>query len=143
MKTYLIESVRFDGDIRYTFNSDNVLVSFSAENADIDSDTLLQIVSKLPPTYEHLCAMVQKASQQKTLKAFQEVVQIVPIFDTFWDLYPRRVGKIEAEKQWNKMKDADKMKAVMYIKRYKTQADKAGVAYLYPSTYLTQRRWED
>lgn len=143
MRTFAIESTRYTGELRYTFNDKGVLVAFSAENAEIETEKLLAIISMLPPTAAKLVEMIESAQKQKTLVRFYEIVEDIPDFEKFWTKYPRKVGKLESQKAYAKMKDTEKIKAYGYLPKYQKQADKDKVAYLYPATYLNQRRWED
>lgn len=64
-------------------------------------------------------------------------------WDDFWAAYPKKVSKIEAHRKWIKMKDVDQQRAYNYLPQYIRNADRDQVAYLYPSSYLSARRWED
>lgn len=67
-------------------------------------------------------------------------------FDSFWTLYPEKVGKDAALKAWNKRKKAGDLPAlevlVEAIGRY-INAKPADRAYCNPSTWLNQGRWQD
>lgn len=141
MKTYVIESTRYEGEIRYSYNASGLLVGYQAL-CDIDDERLALIIQHLPLTRDTLMHMVEIARRQKTLTRFYELVQSCD-FDTFWAAYPHKVGKTEARKSWTKLKDSEQNKAVQYIPDYKKQATRDRVAYLYPATYLNQKRWED
>ena len=70
------------------------------------------------------------------------------IFDSFWDLYPRKVAKASAFKAWGKIKWSDglvdrlllALKAqVAFWEEQKTKFD-----YIpHPATWLNNKRWED
>ena len=67
-------------------------------------------------------------------------------FDEFWKLYPKKVGKAQAEKAWKKLKVDEALfdtmkKAIECQKRSKQWMDKQYIPY--PSTWLNGRRWED
>lgn len=67
-------------------------------------------------------------------------------FDDFWKLYPKKVGKAQAEKAWNKLKVDEPLfeamkKAIECQKRSKQWKDKQYIPY--PATWLNGRRWED
>ncbi len=63
MRTFAIESTRYTGELRYTFNDKGVLVAFSVENAEIETEKLLAIVSMLPPTAAKLVEMIESAQK--------------------------------------------------------------------------------
>lgn len=67
-------------------------------------------------------------------------------FDDFWKLYPKKVGKAQAEKAWTKLKVDEPLfeamkKAIECQKRSKQWKDKQYIPY--PATWLNGRRWED
>lgn len=67
-------------------------------------------------------------------------------FVEFWEAYPRKVGKGEAEKQWRKAKGIDLQAVLKAIERARgtEQWQKDGGQFIpHPSTWLSQRRWED
>ena len=71
---------------------------------------------------------------------FNEVTDIS--FEAFYKRYPKKVGRKEqTEKMYNKLSDADKMEAMLYIAELiKLKSD--GTAFPYPATYLNQKYWK-
>ena len=67
-------------------------------------------------------------------------------FESFWQLYPRRVGKKAAKSAWLKMSPGEQQAAVnainehiIYWNTHSTQ-----IYFIpHPSTWLNQGRWED
>jgi|SRR5690606_13407938 len=65
-------------------------------------------------------------------------------FAAFYDLYGNKVGKKRAESRWNKMKKEDKVKALLYIEKYKNLLKlRAGQQQMYPESYLNAEPWND
>jgi hypothetical protein len=69
-------------------------------------------------------------------------------FESFWSVYPRKVGKAQARKSWDKLKlndDTVKMIAENIALRIKygewSDANKTFIPHA--STYLNNARWED
>lgn len=67
-------------------------------------------------------------------------------FDLFWNSYPRRVGRKQAETKWNRMSVADQQFALASLAQWKQsyqwkQAD--GIYIPYGSTFLVSERWRD
>ena len=66
-------------------------------------------------------------------------------FDVFWKSYPKRVGKLDAEKAWKKIAPnkqlVDRMIAAIDWQIYVW--DKHFQFTPYPATWLRGRRWED
>jgi DNA replication protein DnaC len=67
-------------------------------------------------------------------------------FESFWKIYPRKVGRMKAEKLWRKMSTSEKISAVHGLGLWKQTLQwqiSGGIYIPYASTFLAQRRWED
>jgi hypothetical protein len=62
-------------------------------------------------------------------------------FEQFWDLYPKKVGKKEAEELFEQLTPQDHSAAINNISRLYSQTPKQFVPN--PSRYLSESRWED
>ena len=62
-------------------------------------------------------------------------------FSSFWEVYPRKVAKPQAEKAWKKLKDKDRYVCLSHIGHRTWPTDKQFIPH--PATFLNQRRWED
>ena len=67
-------------------------------------------------------------------------------FQTFWELYPKKVAKGAAIKAWQKLNQAERIEAVEalpnHLKYWKFKGtDKEFIPY--PATWLNQMRWLD
>lgn len=63
-------------------------------------------------------------------------------FEAFYKLYPRKDGKkLMAMRTWEKMSEADRIKAISHIDTLITQKSADGTAFPYASTYLNQKYW--
>lgn len=72
-----------------------------------------------------------------------------PLFDRFWQAYPRKVGKPKAQKAFANLRVTEETLGQMLTAiRQQTKAlgweDKSKWKYIpHPTTWLNQRRWED
>jgi hypothetical protein len=68
-------------------------------------------------------------------------------FDSFWKVYPRKVGKDKARKAFSKLNgipSADELIRAVQQQAVSEQWTKDGGQFIpYPATWLDQRRWED
>ena len=66
-------------------------------------------------------------------------------FDSFWNAYGNKVGKKKmAENTWNKLSQADKVKALQAIKHYnKYLSRKPGIDKAHATTYLNQEYYNN
>lgn len=66
-------------------------------------------------------------------------------FDSFWELYPRKVGKAHARKIWTKLVErTDPQTVIAGLRRqlpYMRKKEKEFIPH--PSTWLNQERWQD
>ena len=71
-----------------------------------------------------------------------------PAFESFWKLYPKKVGKGEALKSWKKIKPnngtIEKITLAVESQKNTTQWTKDDGQFIpHPATWLNQRRWDD
>lgn len=66
-------------------------------------------------------------------------------FERFWEVYPRKVGKFEASKAFEKLNEDDQQQAVADVRRRSQRNWWSSTPKLiaHASTYLNQRRFED
>lgn len=68
-------------------------------------------------------------------------------FASFWSVYPKKVGKGEAEKAWKRAKVNGHFEEVMSALAKQKQSDQwarnNGQYIPNPATWINQRRWED
>lgn len=70
------------------------------------------------------------------------------LFTSFWNAYPRKVGKTMAQQAWIKLSPDDVLTALMLAaiqgqKRSLQWSEQGGTFIPYPATWLNQCRWED
>ena len=68
------------------------------------------------------------------------------MFEQFWAVYPRKVGKKMAEKAFNRLKPENKIKALNSISAHVSYWEAAGTEKEFiphASTWLNGERWED
>lgn len=66
-------------------------------------------------------------------------------FKAFWELYPKKVAKVEAVKAWEKMTLFTEPALILQgLERWKQSEQWQEMRYIpYPATFLNQRRWSD
>jgi hypothetical protein len=84
----------------------------------------------------------QKQKQKQKQKHIEEVYQSSEFIE-FWNLYPKKVGKLEAAKAIKKLlkKQSDYDTMMKSLKTYRFSKEKQYIPN--PATWLNQRRWED
>lgn len=64
-------------------------------------------------------------------------------FNSLWNLYDNKVKRVESEKQFNKLKEADLIKIFISVPRYKDYLQRKRIAQAHLSTFINQRYFED
>ena len=70
------------------------------------------------------------------------------LFDKFWGIYPKKIGKKCAYNSFKKIKNLDEefdkiIQAVEFLKQSKNWKKNNGQFIPYPTTFLNQERWKD
>lgn len=81
----------------------------------------------------------------KTLKDNFEIIKAAPIlnFENLWNLYGNKVSKFDAEKAFNKLNDADKIKCFLAIPGYKKYLAKKGTGTAHLATFIHRQYYND
>lgn len=113
-------------------NKCNQLITFVEDN-DNDNDNVNDTEND---------KIISSSFSEKTACAYSED------FLLFWKEYPKKVGKGEAFRQWKKSRltradIADILNALKWQKRSSAWINSSGRFIPNPSTYISQRRWED
>ena len=69
-------------------------------------------------------------------------VKLEVTFAMFYARYNVKRNKIRAERLWNRMSEADRIRAWYFIQTYQTRLE-PGVQPMYPETYLNAQPWND
>ncbi|MCF8339210.1 MAG: hypothetical protein K9I74_14630 [Bacteroidales bacterium] len=138
---YIVTGQNTGLQINFTYNENGLLIAFEIREGDITLEQLRFIRKYLPLKEKELDVW---ASALKGKVEIDEVPEDLS-FDRFWNEYNYKVGnKQRAEKPWNKLGDAEKLKVLKSIPKYEYWlATHQGIAKAHATTYLNQRRWEN
>jgi len=138
MKTYLLTSPHFTGEIELRFNENGHLIKYD-NRAELTEKQFAYMLFRIPVNIDSLSVLTD-GNQSKLTE-----VKIELTFDMFWDKYDYKMGKkARVMKLWEALTETDKQAAMKGIVKYDmylaghTKMEKA-----YPETYLSQRRWEN
>lgn len=90
--------------------------------------------------------MVQLAMVHDSDKQNGNDAEDLATWESFWLLYPRHEAKKDARKVWDRMSDADRMKAVIAIcawRRVWNAQQRDTKTTPLPATWLNGERWDD
>lgn len=139
MKTFLLSSSGFTGEVLFRFDEAGRLVQYDVTNADLSQEQLNWFTNKLPRTLSEL-KNVLKASKGAILT---EQKQCGATFDMFWDKYDEktRSSKKRSLAKWNRMSQLQRDKAFNFIDTYFRNL--LGTAPKYANTYLNDELWNN
>ena len=90
----------------------------------------------------------QEQELNKETKTKAKRAGIHPMFDAFWQAYPKRIAKAKAEEAFSKLNpDEELMKVMLAALKAWSETDQwtkeSGQFVPNPTTWINQRRWED
>lgn len=105
--------------------------------------------NSLAGCYQHASPEREREKREKNSRASRSDREgLNGAFTAFWDAYPRKKSKGQAEKAWLKIKPDEQLSTaiVSAVERAKTSADwqrDGGQFIPYPATWLNAKGWED
>jgi hypothetical protein len=144
MKTFLLTSTEFEGEVLFRFDDEGLLQQFDSSGATLNAKQMRWLNSALPRTLNELKAIFKK-TKSSTLT---EQKQTGATFEMFWYASPRRArwpansSKKKAEKKWNQLSQRQRDRAYNYLETYLRQIPD-GVAMMYAETYLNKELWNN
>lgn len=126
-------------------NDDGTLAGVDMELTDPWDSPTLDNPTQVEPTQVHPTPKKTKLleDQEKKIKNTHSHDEVTADFDSFWELYPRKVAKGQAVKAYRsarKITDADTI--LKAVKRYPFNRDQPQFI-PYPATWLNGERWAD
>ena len=123
--------------IVFTFDLNGLLNSFKLDG-NYTEEQWRYVTGHMP---------VREADIEKYRKIDKFLIKEVPTdlsFVAFWNAYGYKVGKKgEAENIWRGMKEPERVKALVYIRKYDEHLRTSGAAKAYPTSYLRGRYFDN
>ena len=105
------------------------------------TDALVERIKTVLPANVQYCISQIKEQKPNSQWIFKELTEVS--FDAFYKSYPNKLGKKDlAKKIWDKMTDAARMDAILYLEEYIPLKRKEGTNIPYASSYLNGKYWE-
>lgn len=138
MRTFIAKNQKTGLKITFKYDLNGVLRQLEFDG-DWVPELVQKIITKIPVRTEVILSDIAKQKPENAW-IFAELTDLS--FEAFYKRYPKKVGRKEqTEKMYNKLSEADKMVAILYISELiKLKAD--GTAFPYPATYLNQKYWK-
>lgn len=149
MNRYIITSPKFTGEIHVLYGIDGKLLFIDFMKSDATKEQIEYFKNNCPAKmgeidgvrYEREVDYLQTQFGSSKLTIIEEGYKVT--FDMMWNRYDYKVNRIRAEKEWNKLSEADHVNAFarypLYDRHLKLNAwkTKAGL-----DRYLKDRFWE-
>ncbi len=106
----------FKGHVKVVYSDAGCLAGCDFADAILGENQQVWLLRNLPVQADWLPAFLKAAPSLR----MQEVPEVVPTFEMFWDKYNDKIAssKKKSLARWNKMSDADKIKAYRFIDTY-------------------------
>lgn len=123
-----------------TYDADGMLQNIEIVTPGLTAAQIEWMIKAAAPEEE----AVKYISNHYTFVKVDEIPQEVS-FPIFWETYGYKVGKLQAEKEWNKLNKDDQGRAIQQAPRYhqwrkNKQPPQEAV---HPERYLSKRRFDD
>lgn len=139
LTTYTVKSRRKPVVLEFKYNLDGLMTSFKILDEPLNEQ--MQVWLFHPKRFPY------NENMMKSFKAIKNLEVIVGVpdlsFDAFYNLYSNKVGRLEAERAWNRMSKSDQIKAIKQIAAYDGYLKRKHIAKANPATYLNKRRYDD
>ncbi len=137
MRKFILTSQYFEGSVTFGFSDDGWLTLLHNEAVFNDKQhSWLFEDHRFPKRIERV---------ELLTKLIKGVLTEVPPdigFDVFWSTYDKKINKKRAEPLYNKLSDADKMKAITTIKPYQKYCERVKRGIADPEKYLRDLYFE-
>ncbi len=139
--TYTLKAKKTKVVLEFEYDLIGVLKSFKIKDGVLEDKQVMWLFDyRIFPYLE----TAMKSWKGRHKKEFDFIVGKPDLsFETFWNLYNYKMGKIEARKQWNKLSERDKIQAIVSIKAYNGFLARKGHDRLFPERYLKKRAFEN
>lgn len=138
MRTFIAKHQKSGLKMTFKYGLNQVLKSIELDG-EWTGEQVRKIIATMPTTTEKMLLEI-KLQRLDTPWIFAELTEVS--FEAFYKMYPKKVGrKADTEKAWNKLPEADKMEAILYISEL-VKLKNDGTAFPYPATYLNKKYWK-
>ena len=140
MKRYSITSEKFAGEITAVFDDRRELVGLDMSGAEMTVQQKNWLMANKPSTEEKLFEMQRMSKWMKIVLIPESIVT----FEMFWQRYDDKLNssKKRTKQKWDKMKEAERIKAFNFIGRYFASIPQ-GTRKKYAETYLNAELWNN
>ena len=146
MRKFLLYPDKNSSDhVSYEFDTAELLVAFRLEKK-LEPQQFDNFRKLLPYNLGAFNAMIDDWKMRKIQFKLEEV-PVDLSFERFYAAYAffggEKRNRIRAEKEYSRLPDSEKIRAINYIKGYATQCKNTGIAMKHPDSFLKNKQWLD
>lgn len=126
---------------KYDLNGN--LKLFEISEGELNEEQMKWLFSPNFPANESIMVTIW-SKEKKYTKVFE--IEKSPAnlsFDALWQLYGYKESRKDAEKFFNKLSEADKIKCFIQVPKYKKKITISGIAQALLATWLNKQRYND
>ena len=135
---YILLFEKTDISISFNYDLNGLLVAFKIDGILTETQHAY-VMGRIP--------MLERQIERFTSSFKNATITIKPgdlSFERFWQDYSNKKGKLKMAKNlWAKLAEADKVKVLLHIPKYRIQCAKDKVDMAYPSTYINQEYYNN
>lgn len=140
----IVSAPEMDGNIAYYFDMEGVMRIMKNNMQTKDSNVLKFIQTHSPLNEDLIKPFIGIAKSKFKMKLQIDNIPADLSFESFWVVYNYKKGKADAETEWNKLADFDKVKVFKALPKYnhylQTHRNQDKV---WASRYLKKKRYLD
>jgi hypothetical protein len=136
MTKYILTSVHYKGAVQFEYDKAGLMLFYSVLDAELSELQLVGLLKKIPVEERDL----QKLNETGyfTVKNLSEDLS----FESFWQLYEKKIHPHRCEPLWKKMSDVKRLAAIKAIGGYNYYLGRTGVGKAGPENYLKKEYWK-
>ena len=137
-RKFVITADNFVGEVIYTYNSKGNLVNVNWGYKEVNNVTKKFFYDNVPRRIEQFEVWLNEEQKDFFIKEIPPNLD----FENFWSEYGKIGTKSTSKKKYDKLTDAEKLKAFLFLPQFRDIKKKDGTAMPYAETYINQKRWE-
>lgn len=119
------------------------LKAFEIVEGELNGAQMKWLFSSNFPAHESIMQSVWM-KDKKYLKVFEIEKSVADLsFEALWNLYGYKESRKDAERFFNKLKEADKIKCFIQVPKYKKKIALTGIAQALLATWIHKQRFND
>ncbi len=138
LTTYTMTAKNYPSVMQFKYDLNGLLKTFKVLEGELNEEQRAFLFSRRFPYNESKIQKWQKLDNVELVIGSPDLS-----FEVFYDQYKYKVGKLKAQRAWDKLSKADRISCLKSLKAYDDYLFRKKIAKAYPATYINQRKFED